>query len=190
MRSDNVAGVARLPNLVLRPAQRDDAEQIAAVHINAWRAAYRGIFPSELLDSDEFAERRVTSWRRWRFGPGERCAVATLAKTAESTPVVVAFAWYGPERDRGRGYTGRGEINAFYADPRVWGVGVAAPLIDHTELRLRAEGFEAAVLWVLRDNPRARRFYERHGWEPSGIEGTFEFAGHAVTEVEYRKQLT
>jgi hypothetical protein len=27
-----------------------------------------------------------------------------------------------------------------------------------------AKRFEMAVLWVQRDNPRARRFYERNGW--------------------------
>ena len=32
-------------------------------------------------------------------------------------------------------------------------------------------GFERAVLWVLRDNPRARRFYERAGWTLTGATG-------------------
>jgi ribosomal protein S18 acetylase RimI-like enzyme len=30
-------------------------------------------------------------------------------------------------------------------------------------LDLIERGFSAAALWVLRDNPRARRFYEYHG---------------------------
>jgi L-amino acid N-acyltransferase YncA len=33
---------------------------------------------------------------------------------------------------------------------------------------LRARGFEAATLWVLRDNQRARRFYEAAGWRLDG----------------------
>lgn len=179
-----------LPNLVVRAAERDDADQIASVHVASWRTGYAGIFPDDWLGSDEFEHGRRERWKLWRVGPGERIAVATLAERPDSAPIVTAFSWYGPERDRGRAHRGRGEINAFYADPRVWGVGVADPLIEHTELRLRAEGFETAVLWVLRDNPRARRFYERHGWEPSGIDGTFEFGGHSVTEVEYRKHMT
>ena len=32
---------------------------------------------------------------------------------------------------------------------------------------LVAAGYRSAVLWVLRDNPRARRFYERTGWSLS-----------------------
>ena len=178
------------PHFAMRAATKADAADIAAVHVAAWRAAYGAVFPAEWLTSDEFAATRTQRWREWRLGPGERVAVATLAERADTKPVVTAFSWYGPERDRGRGVTGRGEIVAFYADPRVWGRGIAPRLIEHTELRLRTEGFTSAVLWVLTDNPRARRFYERHGWAPTGIEGTFATRGTSVPEVEYRKELT
>lgn len=177
------------PILALRAAAKADADQIAAVHVASWRAAYAGIFPADWLNSDEFATGRHTQWSQWRLGPGERIAVATLLGATDPEPVVTAFSWYGPERDRGRGATGRGEINAFYAAPHVWGTGVGSALMEHTELRLRAEGFTIAVLWVLTDNPRARRFYERHGWAATGIEAHFEMRGTVAPEVEYRKEL-
>jgi ribosomal protein S18 acetylase RimI-like enzyme len=60
----------------------------------------------------------------------------------------------------------------------------------HTEMRLRAEGFDTAVLWVLKDNPRARAFYEKFGWEPSGIAAELDqYCDVKVPEVEYRKEL-
>jgi GNAT superfamily N-acetyltransferase len=63
-------------------------------------------------------------------------------------------------------------------------------LIEHTEERLRAEGFDEAVLWVLDDNPRARAFYERHGWAPSGMSADYDvYCDLSLPEVEYRKQL-
>jgi ribosomal protein S18 acetylase RimI-like enzyme len=63
--------------------------------------------------------------------------------------------------------------------------------MEHVEQRLQAEGFATAVLWVLEDNPRARRFYERHGWAASGIEANFdEYCEVSVPEVEYRKELS
>lgn len=174
--------VRDLSNLTLRAAGRVDADQICDVHVASWRAGYAGIFPADWLDSDEFEEGRRERWRRWRLGPGDRVAVAV-------DDTVCAFAWYGPERDRGRNPAGRGEITAFYAHPRVWGTGTADALMEHTELRLRAEGFPEAVLWVLTDNPRARRFYERHGWSATGITADFVAAGVTVPEVEYRKSL-
>ncbi len=62
--------------------------------------------------------------------------------------------------------------------------------MEHVETRLLAEGFDTAVLWVLDDNPRARRFYERHGWAASGIGANFDdYCDVQVPEVEYRKVL-
>jgi ribosomal protein S18 acetylase RimI-like enzyme len=42
-------------------------------------------------------------------------------------------------------------------------------------------------LWVLRDNTRARRFYERYGFHADGVEEPFHVAGAAVPEVRYAK---
>ena len=104
---------------------------------------------------------------------------------------MLAFASYGPERERARGFTGRGEIWAFYAHPDRWGSGVASALMEHVEVRLQAEGFESAVLWVLADNPRGRRFYEKHGWTTSGITADLaDYGDIVVPEVEYRKELS
>lgn len=41
------------------------------------------------------------------------------------------------------------------------------------------------VLWVAKDNTRARRFYERAGCRPDGAERSEEYAGTAVPEVRY-----
>jgi hypothetical protein len=45
-------------------------------------------------------------------------------------------------------------------------------------------------LWVLRDNARARRFYERSGFRADGVEEPYEVAGVAVPEVRYARELT
>jgi RimJ/RimL family protein N-acetyltransferase len=42
---------------------------------------------------------------------------------------------------------------------------------------------------VLADNPRARRFYERSGWQRDGTTRPIEIFGIEVTEVRYRKAL-
>jgi hypothetical protein len=39
---------------------------------------------------------------------------------------------------------------------------------------------------VLEDNPRARRFYEREGWEHDGGRKDDELLGVTVSEVRYR----
>jgi ribosomal protein S18 acetylase RimI-like enzyme len=179
--------------VTLRPATRDDADDITDVQVASWRAGYAHVFPESILYADDFDSSRREFWTAWRFAPGHRIAVATVGlDVSDGGPGerVVGFASYGPERERARGFTGRGELWAFYLHPDVWGSGVADRLIDHAEHRLAAEGFDTAVLWVLDDNPRARRFYERHGWAASGISAAFDqYCAVSVPEIEYRKQL-
>lgn len=168
----------------VRAATRADGEAIAEVHIASWRAGYAGVLPDDVLYGDDFASSRRDEWRRWRFHPSQRVAVSL------DDDRVVGFACFGPERERGPGHTGRGELYAFYFHPDVWGRGTAADLLDHVDERLQAEGFDEAVLWVLRDNPRARAFYERHGWSATGIEADFDaYCAVDVPELEYRKEL-
>jgi GNAT superfamily N-acetyltransferase len=175
---------------VLRAASRADADGITDVQVASWRAGYAHVFPGSVLYADDFDSSRRTFWNNWRFAPGHRVSVVA-EPDADGVERVIGFSSYGPERERARGFTGRGEVWAFYLHPDRWGSGAASRLMEHVEERLRAEGFATAVLWVLDDNPRARRFYERHGWSATGIEASFdEYCDVSVPEVEYRKQLT
>jgi GNAT superfamily N-acetyltransferase len=173
----------------IRAATNADADGITDVQVASWRAGYAHVFPESVLYADDFDSSRRTFWRHWRFAPGHRIAVA-LGRDADGEERVVGFSSYGPERERARGFTGRGEVWAFYLHPDVWGTGVAAELMTYTELRLQAEGFASAVLWVLDDNPRGRAFYEKFGWQASGISADFDdYCEVKVPEVEYRKDL-
>jgi ribosomal protein S18 acetylase RimI-like enzyme len=61
---------------------------------------------------------------------------------------------------------------------------------------LRSEGYPSAWLWVLRDNPRARTFYEKAGWTFTGGEKlwygpqTASPIPEPLTEVQYFTALT
>ncbi|MFI6120860.1 GNAT family N-acetyltransferase [Streptomyces sp. NPDC051064] len=56
--------------------------------------------------------------------------------------------------------------------------------------RARADGFARMSLWVLKENTRARRFYERAGFRPDGTEETFEAGGAVIPELRYVRPLT
>lgn len=51
---------------------------------------------------------------------------------------------------------------------RLHGLGIATMLIAAAEQRVRAQGLTFAALGVEDDNPRARRLYERLGYQASG----------------------
>ena len=59
----------------------------------------------------------------------------------------------------------------------------AHPGERHTQLADAALGDDPASLWVLEDNPRARAFYRRHGFDPDGAVKTHTVDGAAIREV-------
>ena len=104
---------------------------------------------------------------------------------AEADGSVIGFASCGESRDA----TGEGELYAIYALPEAWGSGAGPALMAAALEELRHSGFATASLWVLEDNPRARRFYEREGWSSDGGRREEEFLGVPITEVRYRFML-
>jgi hypothetical protein len=50
-------------------------------------------------------------------------------------------------------------------------------------------GYVEAVLWVLPDKTRARRFHEVAGWTTDGTQRTSEVLGVGVLEVRYRRPV-
>jgi ribosomal protein S18 acetylase RimI-like enzyme len=98
---------------------------------------------------------------------------------------VVGFASHGPSRDE----PGIGELFTIYVRPAAWGTGVGRTLMRETLERLRSHGFDEAVLWVLEDNPRTRRFYELAGWRLDGESKEEGWLDLVVREVRYRIDL-
>ncbi len=104
---------------------------------------------------------------------------------AEAEGAVVGFAAVGRTNDG----EGDGELFALYVHPDHWDEGVGRALIEAGEERLRELGHRRAHLWVLDDNPRARRFYELAGWSADGTERVVELFGITLPEVRYVKAL-
>jgi ribosomal protein S18 acetylase RimI-like enzyme len=48
--------------------------------------------------------------------------------------------------------------------PESWGAGIARRLLTYVDRRARAAGISSLDLWVIDDNTRAVRVYERSGW--------------------------
>jgi ribosomal protein S18 acetylase RimI-like enzyme len=79
------------------------------------------------------------------------------------------------------------ELYTLYVTPDHWSTGAGRALMDRVLTEVRAEGYPRVILWVLRDNRRARRFYERAGFRRKGTEHPSYFAG--VPEVRYVRDL-
>jgi ribosomal protein S18 acetylase RimI-like enzyme len=173
----------------VRQATVEDAAGIARVHVVSWQATYRGHMPDEVLDNLS-VERRAADWRQHMPpGPGWALLVVIDDDTATSDDHRLAgFAHLRPCRDHDLP-PATGEISAIYLHPSEWGHGWGRLLMDAALQRLTAEGYRRAVLWVLVDNQRARRFYEAGGWTSDGTTKTEDIGGAAITEMRYRRTL-
>jgi len=143
--------------LDVREAVEADGVAIGEAHAASWLAAYGGIFDSEFLGAA--AESRRTGWPtaiRDRLAPPHVLLVGVLNGR------VVAFVHAVPATA-----AEVAEIAGFYCHPVAWGSGVSAALMLDTKLTL-ADDFRDAFLWTLREAARARRFYEKVGFELSG----------------------
>ena len=139
---------------LIRPAEIDDAPAIARVHVATWRTAYRGLLPDDFLASLD--EAGYTE--RWRRTLSESSSHVYVAEAAEG---LVGFASGGRERAGEDGY--EGELYAIYVLDEAQGRGHGRRLVQAVAGGLREMGLDDMIVWVLRDNKAARRFYERLG---------------------------
>lgn len=166
--------------MIIRDACVDDAEDIARVHVAAWRVAYRGIVPDEMMARLSVAVRADHARAAISAGPPGRIAVA------EIDGEVAGWLRVGPARDPDP--PGEVELFALYLAPWAWGRGAGLALLEVAV----AEG--ATYLWTLEGNARARRFYERHGWTCDGTLREVDLSPVApgtpptlLTEIRYRR---
>jgi len=167
--------------MLLRPAKTQDAMDVARVHVRSWQAAYRRLLPAEYLDALKPEDRAA----RYTFENPDTAKPWTIV--AEDDGLIAGFATTAPARDADA--VGCGELYALYVDPDYWGRGIGAELMKAARARLVELGFERAMLWVMKGNSRAERFYSIDGWEPDGHERSEVMWGVGVNEVRYRRKL-
>ena len=166
----------------VRRAVPADAEGIARVHTTTWQAAYAGVLPASFLDGLSW-ERWAEGWRRELVeGPAAGGAVLVAVDGDE----VVGFASTGPARDEDLRQQDFLELHSLYVHPSAWGGGIGRDLVAAAFADVTAPG---VMLWVLEENPRARRFYERAGFTPDGVTRVETVGGAELLELRYAKRL-
>ena len=139
---------------MVRPAALDDAAEIARVHVETWRSAYRGLLPEDFLAS--LSEAHYTE--RWRRVIGDGMSRVFVV---EETGGVAGFASGGRERAGETGFAG--ELYALYVLEGSQRRGHGRELVRAVAGALRELHLPDMIVWVLRDNSAARAFYERLG---------------------------
>jgi 8-oxo-dGTP pyrophosphatase MutT (NUDIX family)/GNAT superfamily N-acetyltransferase len=86
-----------------------------------------------------------------------------------------------------RNVAGLAHISSVVTDPAHWGEGLAVSSVAAVMSQARRRGFARCQLWVFEQNPKARRLYERAGFELSGRSPRVH--EHGETMLHYVREL-
>jgi RimJ/RimL family protein N-acetyltransferase len=156
-----------------RVVTSSDAALIARLHEQTAIPAYAGFFPLDAPPPTR-AELEAT----WSERLTDVTAAAFVAWVGDR-PVGSVMVRRDPD------FSSEGQVLGLHVLPSLWGRGIGTALHEVAIRRLHDDGFDAAGLWVIAANRRARRLYEHLGWTLRvGVE--LDFLG--VTEVRYERR--
>lgn len=167
----------QVADVLVRRANAEDAAEIANVHLNCWREAYRGLLPQEYLDQLPLTfKNRMNFWKR---ASSDRTKALFVAEAKEG---LVGFAAFSHPRETS--LKTHGELGAIYLFEKFKGQGVGAALLKMGMQQLISWNYTQAYCWVLEGNPTIQ-FYEKSGAVQNGMQKSDEIGGQKVRELVY-----
>lgn len=154
-RDDDPGRARGAATLTIRVSGHDEAETHFELQRAASLAGLAHIYPPDAYPYPDDAIRE--RWRAW-------VGTVFLAED-DGVPVGVAGidgCW----------------LHGLYVHPDHWGSGVAGALLDAALAAL--PDCPEVKLWVLDENRRARRFYEKRGWRANGETRVVEYPPHPI----------
>lgn len=150
-----------MSEILLRPAGPEDADAIAALHVQVWRETYRGLATQAAWDALT-KEVRLARWREvlTRNDP-RQCTLV-----AERADGLVGFGSACAPTEAA--FEGRGEIRWLHIAGHAQRTGLGRRLMSALALRLAEWGYEGCALAVVVGNEPAIAFYEALGGRRAG----------------------
>jgi len=164
-------------SFLIREAKETDAYDMASVLVRTWQSAYRGIIPDSYLAKlsiDDRAKRLLKEFDEYRD--------TSFYYVAELDGKIIGCMLLSKCREEGK--SNAGEVIAMYLFKEFWDCGYGRNMMEHSLGVFRRMGFEEAVIWVLEENVRARRFYEKFGFTFDGSR-IIQDRGKPVSVIRY-----
>lgn len=134
--------------MIIRQAEEEDVRQISEIVAEDWKTAYRGIMDSDFLDSITTEDQYRKDMRRY--------SEYTVAAERQQ---ILGFAWNRliDEEDADC------EVVALYVRLSERKKGIGRALLQDAADTFRKAGRKSMIIWCLKENAGARRFYEKTG---------------------------
>ena len=164
----------------VRLALPAEANEIGEIQVAAWRSAYAGLLPADVLadlDPAQFA----AQWRAALLAPGEarnRMMVALAGRT------LVGFAAITPSDDPDADPQRDAVIAELAVQPDATRAGHGSRLLNAVVDTIRADGFSRLTVWVNSTDDVLRAFYTEAGWAPDGAHRELDLYGDESVRIK------
>ena len=151
--------------MIVRNAELEDMKQLRHIMAVSFRTAFAGFVSQQTLDACAQEDNCVAMLEgiyregKMHFLIGQNSGMLVWQIVQDSA-----------------------EIVAIHSLPESWGTGLGHAMLEEA---LNQIGNQPVFLWAFKENKRARRFYEKHGFRWDGTERVSEFDG--ALEVRYVK---
>lgn len=165
----------------VRYANKEDADTIALIYSKSFQQAFKGIIPDDFLNGKfSFENLRKQLAKELDEGTTSNCIILK-----DDIPVGMLTFMKDSYKERDESEIDLGRI---YLLPEYWGKNVAIEFINWLSKELKSKGYSKVALWVVEENLRARKFYEKVGFAHDG-EIRIINPGREIKEYRYTKQL-
>ena len=170
----------------IRVANSNDAKAIAKVHIAAWRAAYQEYMPQDYLQNLCLDERS----KMWESALSEDSPGTTLIVQHKTTDLITGFCTYGPSRDKDSDNNTVCELISINVHPDHWQQGYGTLLCTKLLETASQQNYTSITLWVIKQNLKARQFYEKLNFYCEGTETVdTDLVGFPIDGIRYKIDL-
>lgn len=163
----------------VRMAVLEDAEVLGHIIVESWKSAYKNIIPE-----DEIVRYLDKQKRKQQFEKFIQDKEIVLIGFYNEIPCGLVFA----NKENDEELEDTGSIYSIYTLQQYWGKGIAYKLMDKAVDILKEEGCKHISLWVYEENIRARKFYEKCGFQFDGTKKHGRFSNKPM-ELRYIKEI-
>ena len=161
----------------IRKVKQGDADTLAYIQTESWKAAFKGIIDADMLDKCTNIDKARLMYQRLLDENKGNGYLLTVDNKLH------CIAYWDETRDLE--LAGKAEIICIHSLPNQWRKGYGSKMMDTVLHDIAIAGYRKVMLWVFKENIRARQFYERHGFRTTGKEKL----GIESTEICYEKKL-
>ena len=146
-----------MADISIRRAIPGDEQVLAYIQTESWKAAFAGILSPEELERCTDIQKAEQMCHIVLRRDGCNMAIELV----DGKPHCIA-AWGKNRCDLGDTV---GELICIHSLQNNWAKGYGSAMMEYVLGQLQQANYKSVILWVFEENSRARKFYEKHGFE-------------------------